>query len=504
MNFFIKVYFWQTTSLIFNIVSLFIVVPYLTQNINQYSIYSLFFGLYTLINYLDFGISQSATTQLVEFYQNKDKKNEIYILTLFSNILFYITSVAFLFLAYGILYPQVYIKNALQEDLLYYKYLFAIGSLFVGQIYFQKISIAILGIRQMEFLIYRSNTIISIIRLFAILCLNYFGIYSIILYFFILQFLAFLNSIFLYVYSIRSFGVQLNKNLFLKLNDLGYLKIFKISIVNLLAYLSFISYYEVDYIYHSKFNISQTVALYGISYTILSFIRMAMGSLFSPFLAKRYLYYNDYEGMSQYNAKVISLTAPIVIFSILLFFFNSNIFILKWVGIEYLKANVIFKYLLLVNLFAFISYPISETLILLKKYKQILFLSILLPAVYWVFIFMFKNILGVSVIAISKFLVFMIAAFFYCIIFFKNYDLKLSKLIKPAFSISISILWLFISSIYINKYLYNQRYSLFVLCIFLFFVYVVSFILLLLTSKMYKNLYLSILSSIFNNYYKKN
>ena len=181
MNFFIKVYFWQTTSLIFNIVSLFIVVPYLTQNINQYSIYSLFFGLYTLINYLDFGISQSATTQLVEFYQNKDKKNEIYILTLFSNILFYITLVAFLFLAYGILYPQVYIKNALQEDLLYYKYLFAIGSLFVGQIYFQKISIAILGIRQMEFLIYRSNTIISIIRLFAILCLNYFGIYSIIL-----------------------------------------------------------------------------------------------------------------------------------------------------------------------------------------------------------------------------------------------------------------------------------------------------------------------------------
>ena len=134
---------------------------------------------------------------------------------------------------------------------------------------------------------------------------------------------------------------------------------------------------------------------------------------------------NDREGLKKLYSQVISLTLPIVVFTITTILLLVNPLILAWVGPEYASSVGIARYLIACNLFAFISYPCGLLLSAQVRIKAILYIGAALPVVYWVGVVAFFPRLGLEAFAIFKFISFSLMGIVYLKITLRYLDLSL-------------------------------------------------------------------------------
>ena len=497
-SFYVKTYSWQILSLLTNFISLFIILPYLTTNKFDYNIFVLFASVTLLMNYFDFGTSQATHAIAGKLYNVNFKEFKKSVLT-YIFLLSLIIILIIILLTIGYKNPNFYFKDINTNEFYKIKYYFLITIFTIPQYILLKFNMILLGIHLKEYLIYKNQVISNIFRLLIVLIFIYMNFNSIIYYFLSIQLLTLLFSYTLYFKTKKITNIYFSQIFNIENISKKYLlDITKFSFVTFLNIISFILIYELDIIFISKkFGIS-SVGDFGVAFSLLAFFRLLFGFNFSPFMNKRLSLSTNSNHMDNFNYKIIFTTAPLVIFIIISFFLNLNDFIYSWVGPQFTDSIKICSFLIFINIFAFISYPISETLILRQNSKYIILLSLTIPIIYWSSILILQNYFSYFAIVISKLFIFFIYAFIYSIYIFKSTNIKIKNILIIFIQFIIPILILFILNYYfpiINSLHQKNKYLLFLTLIKIIFYFIFSFFILITFSKFYR-------VALYNNYKK--
>ena len=108
---YIKLYVVEMISILLGIVSLFVVVPYISGNKEIYGVYSLCISTMVFLAYADLGFLGAATKFAAEYFKQGRRKDEIEVLSFGSYVLFLVAlllSVFYLVLSYN---PELVIKG---------------------------------------------------------------------------------------------------------------------------------------------------------------------------------------------------------------------------------------------------------------------------------------------------------------------------------------------------------------------------------------------------------
>ena len=146
-----KIYAAQLFAVVFNVLSLVIVIPYLSNNPGVYGIYSLCISFTIFLSYADLGFLNAGYKYASEYYAKNNKQKEIEITGFVSFILavfIFILAVVLILLAF---HPYWLIKNITgAKDIYIAKNLLLILALFSPNMILQRMLQIIYGVRVHE------------------------------------------------------------------------------------------------------------------------------------------------------------------------------------------------------------------------------------------------------------------------------------------------------------------------------------------------------------------
>lgn len=434
---YLKIYLWQGVSLVLNFLSMFIVVPYLTSEPVIYGIYTVCISISIFLAYADLGFMGAGQKYAAEYFAKGKRQEEIQVIgfTNFILLIFLLLfSISFLILSF---HPEFLIRNldpGKQENIA--SSLLLILALFTPVTLLQRLLQMIYGIRLEDYIIQRTNIVASLLKILSVLWFFRNGEYHIVGYFLFVQIVNLLAAILTlliarkrYNYDFKALlrSIHFNKMVFAKTKTLAFTSL----------YLTFtwILYYELDPTVIGKFLGPNQVAIYAIGLTVLSFFRSILGILFSPFNARfnHFVGIGDEEGLKSLYLKVTTLLAPIVVIPIVTITLLASPLILSWVGVDYAESVEITQFLVLCNLFAFITYPTSIFLMAKERIKEMYLISTLIPIIYWTGIITTYHFFGLNSFAIFKFIAFGASAIGYYFIMIRFLKIEVFQSIKEFF-----------------------------------------------------------------------
>jgi O-antigen/teichoic acid export membrane protein len=202
------------------------------------------------------------------------------------------------------------------------------------------------------------------------------------------------------------------------------------------------------------------VAIYAIGLTVLSFFRSVLGIIFSPFNVRfnHFIGINDEISLKSFYFQIVTFLAPVVVFPILSIFLFANSIVLTWVGEKYLSSVSVIQFLVLCNLFAFITYPTNFMLIAKERQKVLYLINLLIPIVFWFGILVSLKNWGINSFAIFKLVAFIISASILYKIMINYLKISLWNSIKNIFvPMTWSILFLILMSFVVENYLPKEK-----------------------------------------------
>ena len=436
---YLKVYLWQGISIILNFLSMFIVLPKLTQSPTLYGIYSICIATIVFLSYSDFGFLGAGYKYASESYACGEKSEEISIMGFIYFILMIFTSIFALVVLIFSLYPELIIKIIANpvEKIIASKLLLILSLssfILITQRWFQ----VIFGIRVEDFVYQRTTIISSAMKIISVFYFFSENKYDIVGYFLFSQILNLFIVIFCFswLFNVYHYDIKLLlKALRFRIDT--YKKIKKLAYSSLYLTFMWLLYIELDPFVISKLLGAQFVAYYAIGLTVFSFLRTIGGTLYSPFQARfnHFTGVGDFAGLRRLFIKVIILLAPLMVFPTLSIFVLAKPLVINWVSIKYLESITVLQFLILGFMFNFISQPTSIILLSLEKIRLIYLTSTLTVVIYWLGILFTFNILYLESFALFRFISFFISA----IVFIKiaddflgiNYLSFLKKFILP-------------------------------------------------------------------------
>ena len=167
-----------------------------------------------------------------------------------------------------------------------------------------------------------------------------------------------------------------------------------------------------------KFYGATQVALYAIAFAILNYIRMFLGGLFAPFTSRfaHFRAIKDANGLKGFFQTVINITCPIVVCPLLALTLLDTNFVTAWSGPQYLDAVPLTTMFVLLNIFAFFSYPCGSIVTVFEKTKTIRLMALLMPTIYWLGIVLLPKSLSVLSFGIMKNCIFWLQILVYVVI----------------------------------------------------------------------------------------
>lgn len=437
---YIKIYFWQVVSILFNFASVFIVTPYISSNQSLYGIYSIITAAYLFISYADFGFLSAGMKYAAESYAQNNKRDEIEVIGFAGSVFF-----AFIALyAFGVLgiaiNPKILVNDIRNnQELIIARELLIILAVFCPVFVLQRIIQIIYGVRLQDYKFQRILIITSLIKVLSAIYFFSNGKYLIVEYFLFSQLCTLAGVIGgMYIakkhlgYDIKLLfkSFRLSKKLFQKTKKLAFTSIF--------LTICWILYYELDPFVIGKLLGSKQVALYAIGLTLITYFRSLFGILFTPFNARfnHFVGLNDKEGLQAFFIKVMAVFLPLTVFPIIAVFLTTQNFILTWVGTMYLPSITIAQTLVLCYIFSFITYPSGILIMANEKVRAIYLTSFLQPVIFWIGIFFTFRYWGLHSFANFKFLAFFLEAVVNMVIILRFLNLSFwaffKKIIAPA------------------------------------------------------------------------
>jgi O-antigen/teichoic acid export membrane protein len=437
---------------------MFIVIPYLTKEPSIYGIYTVCISISIFLAYADLGFIGAGQKYAAENYARGEREGEIRIVGFTSFILLvFVLLLMILFLYLGV-NPQALLKNLdTPNKVSVASELLLILTCFAPVTVLQRMSQMIFGIRLDDYINQRVFCVANLIKILSVLYFFRNGHYLIVEYFLFSQIVNVFSNIisliiaknkYKYNFKLLISSMRFDFQIFRKVNKLAFSSLF--------LTIMWILYYELDTIAIGKFLGAEKVAIYAIGLTMLSFSRGILGILFSPFNARfnHFIGQQNIEGLKNFSLQVVKLTAPVVIIPIIALTLIAKPLVLSWVGVSFVESVGIARFLLICNIFAFISYPVSMLLMAQEKIKQMYVINSIIPIVYWVGIIWSYSFWGLQSFAIFKFLAFMIPMIYYFFYLLKFINISFISLLNKVFKpLVIPIIFLITSLLLINGYL---------------------------------------------------
>jgi len=425
---YLKIYFWQGVSLVLNFLALFIVVPYLSSQPVIYGLYSVCIGLAIFLSYADLGFLSAGSKYAAEYHAQGNKKKEAETIGFTGFILSIFLFLLACFFIYCSFNPDLIIKDlVIGQETKIASSLFLILALSVPSALLQRILQIIFSIRLEDYVIQRINIIGSLIRIVSVFFFFANGAYQIVGYYAFTQIVIFIISLVSLYIARRRYSynfIDLFKNF--RFSQEIFNKVKPLALSSLFLTVCWILYYEIDPFVIGKISGAEKVSFFAIGLTLLGFFRSLFGIVFSPFSARfnHFIGQRDIEGLKIFFFEIVKTFVPLVVFPIICLVILASPFVLSWVGFQYQDSIIIVRWLLLCNLFAFITYPVSMLLMGLERVKEMYLISAIITVTYWLGVSLSYANWGLKSFAIFKFIAFFISAIAY--IFFAAKFLNMS------------------------------------------------------------------------------
>lgn len=504
---YIKIYFWQGISLVLNFLSMIVVIPFLTSDPETYGIYSLCISFTIFLSYADLGFIGAGQKYASEYFAKGDAEKEISTIG-FSNFILLIFLSLFTtgFLIFSI-HPSLLINGitGLAETQTASS-LFLILALFTPTTIIQRITQMIFSIRLEEYIIQRTNIFGNIIKIASVFWFFKENRNNIVGYYLFTQIVSFLTAL-ITIYIARTRYNYSFKDLLksIRFDRVVWKKTRALAFAGLFMTLSWILYYELDSVAIANLLGAKQVGIYSIGLVMLTFFRSILAILFSPFNVRfnHFTGRDDEDGLKLFYLQVVKTASPIVVFPILTTALFAKPIILTWVGSKFEDSVFVLQFLVLCNVFAFLTYPTSFMLIAKEQQNKLYFISAILPIIFWIGIMFSYDKLGVLAFAIFKLIAFIISAIV-LFNFMANYlNLTWTKLfvivLRPLL---IPVVFLITISTFIANHLPNEisKINFLFISFVCFVIMIFSFILMYVTSKEWKNQIDRLLRSLLNQY----
>jgi O-antigen/teichoic acid export membrane protein len=458
---FMQIYFWQILSIMSTFLSLFIVLPRLTDNLPIYGVYAICISFNSFFSYADLGFISTGFKYASEAFAKKNKEEEVKITGYVIFVYYCILTVLTIIILILSINPPLFIKNLSDENSQIASNLLIIlgvSSFLNGS---QKFVYITLGIRLET---YKFDRIRILFNIFSILSVLYFfkdGKYDIVGYFFffqVMQFLPIFFSILILKYQIKYdfkmffANLKFSKEIFEKTKHMIMNTIY-LTII-------WILYFEIDLIIIGKIMGSEASSIYAIALTMLSFIRPLFGMLYTPFVPRynHFIALKKFDDLRVYFLKTIYLFMPIILLPSLSLIVMSRSFILSWVGPNYEESIILAQLLLILYSTSFIDRPASILMVGQEKFKLMALLSTILIVVFWTGVISTFSYIGILAFALFKLIGHLISFginFNYSLRFLK---MKLTKFTKQIFfPIIPSIIFIFLASYYLQPLLHVEK-----------------------------------------------
>ncbi|MES2590492.1 MAG: polysaccharide biosynthesis protein [Bacteroidota bacterium] len=449
---------------------MFIVVPYLTSNPPVYGIYTVCISVSIFLAYADLGFMGAGQKYAAEHFARGETEQEIKVIGFTSFVLFIFLLVFTAVFLYLSINPGLLLKDLVPgKETSIASSLLLILALFTPITLLQRLLQMIFGIRLEDYIIQRTNIVASLVKISSVLWFFRNGQYNIVGYFLFVQIVNFLSAIIalviarqLYNYNFKALAssVRFNKEVFAKTKTLA--------LTSLYLTIIWILYYELDSVIIGKFIGASKVAIYAIGLTVLSFFRSILGILFSPFSFRfnHFIGVNDLEGLKRFYLQITIVMAPLVVIPIISISLFAKSLILSWVGNDYIESVEIARFLVLCNLFAFITYPAGMLLMAQERIKEMYFVNTLIPIVFWLGVALTYPFWGLKSFAVFKLIAFGISAIVYYFVIVKFLNITVIQLMKKMIlPLLLPVLFLVIVSFFVKNFVPYEKSKLNVLII---------------------------------------
>ncbi len=485
---YIKIYFWRFISLITGFLSMLIVVPKLSSNVELFGLYSFCSSFVLYLTYADIGFLNASTKFAAEEY-GKGNATEEYKIFGFTFCILMIMFMPFsIFMIFLYLNPELILSNADENTLsIASNFFLIIGILLPIQVFFQRLIGLILVIRLKDHIFYRVEIFTNLIKISSVF--YFFNTsYLIVEYFLFITLMSILSPIISILVSKRYFkfdfkklikSFSISKRYFNKTKELAFSSLF--------LTIGFIIFYEIDLLIIGKFIGIKEVGIYAIGFTILNFLRNIVNIFYSPFSQRfnHLIGQNKKEELIKMMNKIIDYTVPLFIVSHFILFLSIEKLILLWVGTEYMNSIYISQLLIICSLFGFIIQPANHYFMATLNYKYLYILAIVLPVSFLISIMLFIPSYGFEALAISKLITTLFA--FTISLFGILGVIKISKIINKWLlpTLGVCLISFFLVSFFIEMFnsLNKEVYYLIALVAIIGLIILIGYFVLLITHK---------------------
>lgn len=418
---YISTYVWQALSIITGFLSLFVVVPYLSTNMVFYGVYSLCTSMTVFFSYADLGFLNSARKYGAEYFiqgRTRDEMKVIGFVTFLMLLVF--ATLAFVLAVFAvsptILMPELVdgtVEYSVASQLLI---ILAFSSIII---FCQRILSVIYSIRVEEYKIQRLFIFGNLIKIASIFYFFTGGRYMIVGYYFFFQ-LVNLIVVFIALLGTRKYNYKVKEFIsFIQFDKSIFKQTISLSVASLIGMLAMILYYELDQIAISHLLGVGTVAVYGITLTVLNLVRSYSSLVYSPYTARfnHFVGLGDEEGLQRFVSKQIVVLTPILFFPVLVLALLAEPFVLSWVGSDYQESVELVAIMVFCFVPGVLANPLSSYFYAKERSKELNIISVVQPLLYWMVIFITYPFCGVNSFAISKVVVPTMAAIAYWVIY---------------------------------------------------------------------------------------
>jgi O-antigen/teichoic acid export membrane protein len=455
---YINIYIWQAVSILFNFAAVFVVTPFISAKPNLYGIYSIIIAAYFFISYADFGFLSAGMKYAAECFAQNKQQDEIQIIG-FTGVVFLAFSSLYALGVLVVSFDPTLLVNGITNtiEIEVAQKMLVILALSCPALVIQRVIQIVFAIRLKDYKFQRILIISNSVKLLSAFFFFSNGRYMIVEYFLFSQLCLVAAVVVGLIVMKKSLKYDLlglfnafrfSKNMYNKTKKLAFTSIF--------LTICWILYYELDTFAIAKIFGANSVAIYAIGLTIITYFRSLFGVIFTPFIARfnHFVGLKDKEGLKLFFIKVVVLFLPLTVFPVVTVFFTVDNFILTWVGDKYISSISIASILVLTYVFSFITYPSGILIMANERVKALYFTSALQPIIFWIGIVLTKHFLGLESFAYFKFLAIFLETIVYSVIVLHFLEVKVFKLIKQIFiptilPLSIIILLLFIVKPYL-------------------------------------------------------
>lgn len=433
---YIQIYAFQCLSILLGFVSLFVVVPFLSSDVTVYGIYSVCISINIFLTYADLGFLGAAQKYAAESFSRNEIKEEVALIG-FSHfillVMVLVLSSIFLFLSYN---PTWLIHDIDGETNIHIaSELLLILAISAPITVFQRMLQMIFAIRLLDFELQKIVILGNIIKILSVFLFFSHGKYCIVEYYFFQQLVAFFVVCLGIWLVIRKFDYPL-KRVFQNIcfSKQVFDKTKSLAMSGLFITVTWILYYELDNVVIGKVLGAENVAIFAIGLTLLGFLRSLLGVLYAPFSSRfnHFIGMNQNEKLNNFYFEIMRRTFPLVVFPIISVVMMIKGIIISWVGTDYELSVPITFWLLLCNVFAFVSYPTSLMLVAKEKITDMYKVNTLIIIVYWGGVISLLSYWGLTAFAFFKFVAFVLSGLTYTWWALKMLDLSLGDFLRKV------------------------------------------------------------------------